>query len=167
MPYRDRAGAGVGIETVATARTNAARQGEAAADAAEIIVLTQIISLPFGLQKARIRGRRRGEGVVLLAMRLRSAHATHESIRACPHYCQFICVIYALPPFEGARQTHTPIHTPYTHTHTIHTYTHHSDPCHLPSLSTVAVVKLFRASVLNSNQISLQIHHKSGRCCCR
>lgn len=61
MPYRVRAGAGVGIETVATARTNAARQGEAAADAAEIIVLTQIISLPFGLQKAW-RGGRQKEG---------------------------------------------------------------------------------------------------------
>lgn len=55
------AGAGVGIETVATARTNAARQGEAAADAAEIIVLTQIISLPFGLRKAR-RGGKQGGG---------------------------------------------------------------------------------------------------------
>lgn len=59
MPYRVRAGAGAGIETVATARTNAARQGEAAADAAEIIVLTQIISLPFGLQKAWRGGRQR------------------------------------------------------------------------------------------------------------
>lgn len=64
MPYTDRAGAGVGIETVATARTNAARQGEAAADAAEIIVLTQIISLPFGLQKAW-RGDRQGGGCTL------------------------------------------------------------------------------------------------------
>lgn len=65
MPYRDRAGAGDGIETVATARTNAARQGEAAADAAEIIVLTQIISLPFGLQKAWRRGSQEEGGVGL------------------------------------------------------------------------------------------------------
>lgn len=64
MPYRDRAAAGVGIETVATARTNAARQGEAAADAAEIIVLTQIISLPFGLHK-EWRGDRQGGGGIL------------------------------------------------------------------------------------------------------
>lgn len=60
MPYRDRAGAGAGIETVATARTNAARQGEAAADAAEIIVLTQIISLPFGLHKEWRGGKQYG-----------------------------------------------------------------------------------------------------------
>lgn len=95
-------------------------------------------------------------------------HATHKSIRVCPHYCQFICVIYALPPFEGARQTRT-------HTHTQHTHTHHSDPCRTSVPPTVNCrpppprlsLSYFRASVLNSNQISLQIRHKSGRCCLR
>lgn len=103
-------------------------------------------------------------------MRLRSAHATHESIRVCPHYCQFICVIYALPPFEGARQTHTHTYTTHTYTYTTHTYIHTplrplSFPCAVNCCLPPSVVKLFRASVLNSNQISLQIRHKSGRCC--
>lgn len=135
--------------------------------------MTQIISLPFGLKKEwseereRKRKRVRGGSTHGNAPAL-CLHATHKSIRVCPHYCQFICVIYALPPFEGARQTRT-------HTHTTHSHTLHSDPCRTSVPPTVncrpppprSSLSYFRVSVLNSNQISLQIRHKSGRCCLR